>query len=903
MVVTGQRPLSPPPPSPAPRRAPTPAGTGRYMPALDGLRAFAVGAVIAYHLNLTRAGGGYLGVDVFFVLSGFLITGLLVGERARTGRVAFKAFWARRARRLLPALLLMLAALALYAGLGGPGLDRSSLRPDSLATLFYSANWHLIFGHQSYFAQFQAPSPLKHTWSLAIEEQFYLLWPLILVGLLRVARGSRRALVGAVLVMAVASAVVMGLLYHPGTDPSRIYYGTDTRAFELLVGAALAVVVAGRSKPSRGGRRLLHGAGLVAMALLIYACTSAAGPPGWMWRGGLFGVGLLTAVIIASVSQARSGPLGALFCLPPLRAIGVISYGLYLWHWPVIVLMTDTTTGLSGWSLKLSQVATMLVLATASYLLVERPIRQARLAGWGWLAAPAGVAATAGGLLVATVVPTTVAAAAPPPAPTAPATMAASGAAGPTGSDNSVLVVGDATASSLALGMAAQQGQHGLAVHDGAAGGCTVVDGFSADNTFGPVHQGRPSPGCQWRSKWPQQLQQWKPKVALMLFGADDTADHLVGGHWLRVGTPQWNAYYQDRLGQMVALLGSGGARVVMATVPQYRSTTSIEQTGPTFDQLARVDDLNAAYRSFAAAHPEVSLADLASEITPQDLRDQAQLTDPAAKRLGDGIDAQLSLIAHPTILLPPGRVLSPADPLRVMIVGDSLMSDASPGVTAALQATGVVKVVSDISLGGWGLTTSAGRGTDWQRLISENRPEVVLAMWSWDNRAAQADPAGYAGLVDQALGQVLAPGDGVDGVAILQLPRTGPRISEVDPARRAADAANAETSREAWNSLMESLALRWPGRYMFLSVAGSLEVNGQYSTWLPGPNGTWSRARKVDNAHFCPTGAGVLGQAVLQQLTPTLNLPAAAPGWWAGRWTRDSRYNDPPGACPNDQP
>jgi hypothetical protein len=353
----------------------------------------------------------------------------------------------------------------------------------------------------------------------------------------------------------------------------------------------------------------------------------------------------------------------------------------------------------------------------------------------------------------------------------------------------------------------------------------------------------------------------------------------------------------------MVSLLASRGARVVMATDPYYRSTRGTERTAPTLDQPARVDDLNAAYRSFASGHPEVTLTDLAFEMTPEDLRNQTQLTDSAAKRVGDGIDGQLSLIANPTILLPPGRVLSTADPLRMMIVGDSLMSDASPGVSAALQATGVVRVVSNLSFGGWGLTTPTGRGTDWQRLIRENRPEVVLGMWSWDNRAARADPVGYADLVDQVLGQVLAPGNGVDGVAILELPRTGPSISEVDPAKRAVDAANAEAGREAWNALMESLALRWAGRYMFLPVAGSLEVNGQYSTWLPGPNGTWSRARKVDNAHFCPTGAGVLGQAVFQQLTPALNLPAIAPDWWAGRWTRDPRYNDPLGACPNDQP
>src|SRR2546423_7997932 len=231
MPITSQRPAALPQPPPTPR-PPRPSGSQRYMPALDGLRAFAVTAVIAYHLNITHAGGGYLGVDVFFVLSGFLITGLLVEERARTGRIVLRAFWARRARRLLPALLLVLAALALYAAFAPSGLDRSTLRPDALADHFLGANWHLIFTQSSYFAQFSAPSPLVHTWSLAIEEQFYVLWPLLLLVLLRVTRGSRRLLTCSILALAACSAALMALLYHPGTHPSRIYYGTDTRAVE-----------------------------------------------------------------------------------------------------------------------------------------------------------------------------------------------------------------------------------------------------------------------------------------------------------------------------------------------------------------------------------------------------------------------------------------------------------------------------------------------------------------------------------------------------------------------------------------------------------------------------------------------------------------------------------------------
>src|SRR2546430_2126135 len=304
MTITSERPAALPQPPPTPLRA-RPSGSQRYMPALDGLRAFAVTAVIAYHLNITHAGGGYLGVDVFFVLSGFLITGLLVEERARTGRIVLRAFWARRARPGSPAL--------------------------------------------------------------------------------------------------------MAQLSHPGTDPSRIYYGTDPRAFELLIGAALAVLVAGRSRPSRAGtpssrmgRRSLNAAGLIALGAISWACATAS-PQGWMWRGGLVAIGVLTAVVIASVSRARSGPLGGLLSLPPLRWIGVISYGLYLWHWPVIVLMTRANPGLSGSLLQGAQVGTMLVLATTSYFLVERPIRRARFRGWrAWAAAPAAVGATAAGLVAAT---------------------------------------------------------------------------------------------------------------------------------------------------------------------------------------------------------------------------------------------------------------------------------------------------------------------------------------------------------------------------------------------------------------------------------------------------------------------------------------------------------------------
>jgi hypothetical protein len=237
------------------------------------------------------------------------------------------------------------------------------------------------------------------------------------------------------------------------------------------------------------------------------------------------------------------------------------------------------------------------------------------------------------------------------------------------------------------------------------------------------------------------------------------------------------------------------------------------------------------------------------------------------------------------------------------MVIGDSVMHDISPGLGAALQATGVVKIVADDDRKWWGLTSTSAWRTDWPRLLRENRPELVVGTWSWDMGTAQTDPAAYARLAEDALGMLLAPGSGVDGVAIIEFPPYGPPASVLDPAKAQQALAAAERNRTAWDSLMSSLASRWPGQYMFLPVANSVEVNGQYSTWLPGPGGAWSRARKTDNFHVCPTGAAAMGQAVLDQLSPVLGLPPAMPGWWTGSWTRNSTYDDPSGSCPDDHP
>src|SRR6266545_2315875 len=276
------------PPEPSPARAAAPPASGRripYQPALDGLRAFAILTIMVYHGQATWPRGGYLSVDLFFVLSGYLITTLLVAEWNQRGEVDLGAFWSGRARRLLPALFLMLAGIAAYAALLAPAARLARVRWDALATLAYVANWRFAFTHLSYFEQFGDSSPLTHMWTLGIEEQYYLLWPLLLIVGLRLAKGRPRPLLAGALLAALASVLAMAVLYRPGVDPSRLYYGTDTRAQALLLGGALAFVLA-----LRGNRTLprlttevigvLGFGGLMAMLVFIPDTSR------WMYMGG-----------------------------------------------------------------------------------------------------------------------------------------------------------------------------------------------------------------------------------------------------------------------------------------------------------------------------------------------------------------------------------------------------------------------------------------------------------------------------------------------------------------------------------------------------------------------------------------------------------------------------------------
>ncbi|WP_206916838.1 acyltransferase family protein [Alicyclobacillus suci] len=356
-------------------------GNSRYMPGLDGLRALAVLAVIGYHLNLGFVPGGLLGVGVFFVLSGYLITDLLVAQWRNRGRLNLRDFWWRRARRLLPGMVVMLLAVLGWVTL----FDRTQLttvHQDALASVLYVSNWWFIFHKVSYFASFGRPSPLGHLWSLAVEEQFYLVWPLLLaMGLACLRRRWR--LLALTLVVATASAVAMAVIYQPGTDPSRVYYGTDTRAFGLLIGAALALVWPSAKLTAKVGvlrRTTLELSGALALAVVLYMMVRTNEYDPLLYRGGLVLLSVASAVVVAVLAHPASS-LGKVLGWRPLRWLGVRSYGIYLWHYPVIVLTSPAVnTGGVNVTRDVLQVVASIGLAALSWRYLEEPIRQGALA-------------------------------------------------------------------------------------------------------------------------------------------------------------------------------------------------------------------------------------------------------------------------------------------------------------------------------------------------------------------------------------------------------------------------------------------------------------------------------------------------------------------------------------------
>ena len=619
----------------------------RYQPALDGLRAIAVCAVIVYHLQYGWARGGYLGVDAFFVLSGFLITSLLVVEFGGHGRIDLRAFWVRRARRLLPALFLVLAAVTVWAAIVLRPDQLGNVRGDGLATIFYGANWRFVATGQSYFDLVSVQSPFRHAWSLAIEEQFYLVWPLIAFVCLRLGRGRTRVLGVVCTAGAVASIALMAILYDP-LDPSRSYYGTDTRAHALLIGALLAIVLrrhaarADDRPPRRDLNPMLQTAGVAAAVACVAAFAFVPDTSSFMYRGGFALFAVAVALLIAAAVAPGRSPLRTALSIRPLRWIGAISYGLYLWHWPVQIALTAPRTGIDGVGLDVVRIAATFGLATLSFYVIEQPIRRGALGRAARAVTPVALAGVITGVFVVT------AAAVPPPAylrnngdtsiksalrglkghepanapPTLQAPAIASAVAPSTAAPaptvpfvpRRVLLVGDSVMASLLPGLESAAAARGIDLASIAVPGCGAISGEPVgpgDIRFSwAAGCGQNVPGIQSRA-----VEEYRPDLVVWL-SSWESADRIVDGRMIRIESAEGFSVIDGLLGDAATRLTATGARLAFLTMPPVAPSPDLGT--PADEVQRRYEILNELLRNYASGHRGATfLVDLAEEICP----------------------------------------------------------------------------------------------------------------------------------------------------------------------------------------------------------------------------------------------------------------------------------------------
>jgi peptidoglycan/LPS O-acetylase OafA/YrhL len=630
------------------------------MPALDGIRAVSILGIMANHGGFGWAAGGVISVDVFFVLSGFLITMLLMKEWTRTGTIRLGAFWGRRARRLLPALFVLLGGIAVYAVVVTSSVSGSALRGDALSTLFYFSNWHQIFTGQSYFAQVSGASPLLHTWTLAIEEQFYLVWPIVVILVLKWSRSPKVLLAVAVLGV-LASATEMAVLFHPGVDPSRLYYGTDTRAQDILTGAALGIVLFRRAPATSSRSRLaLSSVAVVGAAVFAVEWIRINRSADLTYRGGFLLADVMVALVILGVTLAPAGLPARILSFGPLAYVGRISYGLYLWHWPIFLVVDHARTGLEGWPLFAVRLAVTFAAALLSWYLVEVPVRQMTFRGWrSWAWVPVGALAVSG-LLVATtsVGSATVNVLASPAALKTQLHTYEHGTFADAGDKVRVLVVGDSLSLTVGFWLTPFASQYGVVLRGRPLDGCGLV------TTVPYEFHGTPSyplaPCATWPTLWGSAVTELHPQVVVLVIGFWETADRMYEGRYQHLGDPAFNAYERDQLEKAVTVLGSGGAHVVLTTAPYFHSGEQLDGQPWDEDAPGRVDILNSIIRSVAAGHPStVSVLDLhryldpdghyTSTIDGQTVRftDGVHTTQAAGVLLAPEVLPQLAAVGH----------------------------------------------------------------------------------------------------------------------------------------------------------------------------------------------------------------------------------------------------------------
>ncbi|MGZ5391456.1 MAG: acyltransferase family protein [Mycobacterium sp.] len=598
----------------------------RGIPALDGIRAVAVALVLADHGGIPGLSGGFLGVDMFFVLSGFLITSLLLDEHRRTAQIRLGDFWIRRASRLLPALLVMVLVVVAARDLFSPE-STASLRDDAVGSFLWMSNWAFVAQRADYFAQGAPPSPLQHTWSLGVEEQYYLLWPLLLIAVAALFWARLRLAVFVLSTVGVVASATAAIVLTTDSTLNRIYFGTDSRAQALLVGAAAAALLVrdwsvlndgGTLIRTRWGHIVARILPFIGLAVLAAAAHYATGSVSDFRSGLLIIVAVAAVLVVAPVALEQEGPVARALAWGPLVWLGAISYGVYLWHWPIFLALNGERTGLSGWPLFALRCAATVALAAASWWLLEQPIRR-----WRPLFVPmlplAGATIATAAVVTMTVLPVDV----KPEVVQGPAIHSAALVAPevpvevrkPTAHDpgtRTVAVFGDSVAWTM---MRYLPPTPGLAFTNYTTIGCGIARGGPYRYVGQTLNQ---KPECDaWPSRWSQRINHDRPDVVLLIVGRWEVVDRMNEGVWTDIGETGYEDYLRGELNRALDILSSTGAEIVVTTEPYNRRAEKPDGSLYPEDNPDRVDEWNALLRSVVKPRPNVTLLDLNRKLGP----------------------------------------------------------------------------------------------------------------------------------------------------------------------------------------------------------------------------------------------------------------------------------------------